>query len=292
METLKNKIDFTLIFEVKNANPNGDPMFGNRPRVNYEEFGEVSDVCLKRKIRNRLMQMGEDIYVVSQDDSDDFDSLKARFDDFDKQEGVSKKVSKVETFREAYSQICNRWLDVRTFGQVFAFGNFSLGVRGAMSIQSAFSIDKVEINSIQITKSVNSESKKGTSKDSSTMGMKHRIDYAVYRTNGSINTHFAEKNGLNEDDVAKIKEAIKTIFENNVSSARPEGSMRVVGLIWWTHDSLAGNTPSYKLYDAVQVVKKDGVYAPSKLGDYSLCLSEESQPSGVTREIVINEFDK
>ena len=290
METLNNKIDFTLIFEVKNANPNGDPMYGNRPRTNYEELGEVSDVCLKRKIRNRLRQMGEEIFVVSQEDSDDFDSLKDRFDAYKKEANLSDKTSKHDELGKIYSKVCEKWLDVRTFGQVFAFGNFSLGVRGAMSIQSAFSVDKIEVNTMQITKSVNSETK--DKKGADTMGMKHRVDYAVYRTNGGINVHFAEKNGFTQEDAEKIKKAIMTIFENDVSSARPEGSMRVIGFVWWTHSTPAGNVPSFKLFDSVEVVKDEAVDMPHKLSDYHLKLSNESELSGVKQEVVINEFDK
>ena len=276
METLNKKIDFTLIFEVKNANPNGDPLNGNRPRVNIEDLGEVSDVCLKRKIRNRLQQMGEKIFIQSQDDTvDDFASLADRFKDFAKQEGldISKKTKELEKIRQ---KACENWIDVRTFGQVFAMNSlegFSLGVRGAMSIQPAFSIDPVEIESMQITKSVNSDTKE-SGKDSSTMGAKHRVNYALYCTNGSINTHFAQKNGFTYYDALKIKEALKTLFENDLSSARPEGSMRVVKLIWWEHDNLTGQIPSVKLFDSVKIEKSNAVDIPTKLSDYSITVED------------------
>lgn len=286
METLNKKIDFTLIFEVKNANPNGDPLNGNRPRVNIEDLGEVSDVCLKRKMRNRLQQMGNNIFVQSQDDADDnFASLADRFSSFAKQTNldVSKKTKDLESIRK---KVCENWIDVRSFGQVFAFNSlsgFSLSTRGAVSIQSAFSVDPIEIETLQITKSVNSDTKDG-GKSSDTMGTKHRLNYALYRTNGSINTHFAQKNGLTYEDALQIKEALKTLFENDISAARPEGSMRVVKLIWWEHDNLTGEVPSATLFDTVKVRKVENVGVPLKLEDYNI----EIQESKVTPEMVVD----
>ena len=157
---LKNKIDFAVVFSVKNANPNGDPLNGNRPRVNYDGCGEVSDVCLKRKLRNRLQDMGEAIFVQSDDRRmDEFRSLKDRFDN---NEGI--KAAKGN--REKQTEIaCEVWYDVRAFGQVFAFGKdkeknddenaVSIGIRGPVTIQSAVSTEPVDISSLQITKSVN-----------------------------------------------------------------------------------------------------------------------------------------
>ncbi len=274
METLNKKIDFTLIFEVKNANPNGDPLNGNRPRMNIEDLGEVSDVCLKRKIRNRLQQEGNKIFIQSQDATDDdYASLADRFMAFAKEENldVSKKTKQLDIIRQ---KVCANWIDVRTFGQVFAMNSlngFSLGVRGCMSIQPAFSVDPVEIESMQITKSVNSDTKEGA-KSSDTMGLKHYLNYGLYRTNGSINTHFAEKNGFTEEDALKIKDALKTLFENDVSAARPEGSMRVVKLIWWEHDNYTGQLPSAKLFDSVKIKRKDGVEIAHSLDDYEITI--------------------
>lgn len=286
MDTLNKKIDFTLIFEVRNANPNGDPLNGNRPRVNIEDLGEVSDVCLKRKIRNRLQQNGESIFVQSQDDTvDNFASLVDRFKAFTEESklDISKKSRDLDKIRDA---VCEKWLDVRSFGQVFAFNSldkFSLSARGAVSIQPAFSVDPIDIETLQITKSVNSDTKE-SGKSSDTMGAKHRLSYALYRTNGSINTHFAEKNGFTYDDALKIKEALKTLFENDMSAARPEGSMRVVKLIWWEHNNLTGQVPSATLFDTVTIKKIDGVDIPSKLSDYEITIKE----SPVAREMVVD----
>ncbi len=282
MEKLQNKIDFTLIFEVKNANPNGDPLNGNRPRTNIEDLGEVSDVCLKRKIRNRLQQMqekdkkdGYDVFVQSQDDVDDnFKSLAERFSDFVKVNGYKiDKKTPMESLLQLRNAINNHWIDVRSFGQVFAFNtikDFSMGIRGAVSIQPAFSIDPIDIESIQITKSVNSDPTESGKKSADTMGTKHRVNYALYRTNGSINPHFAEKNNFTKEDAEMIKKALSTLFENDISSARPEGSMRVVKLYWWEHNTPSGDIPSIDLFDSVKIEKKDGVDIPTSLDDYTI----------------------
>lgn len=297
MEKLQNKIDFTLIFEVKNANPNGDPLNGNRPRTNIEDLGEVSDVCLKRKIRNRLQQMQEEnptqggnVFVQSQDDSNDnCRSLSERFSNLLKENNITVGKKTTTADMENIRELINKhWIDVRSFGQVFAFNSisgFSLGVRGAVSIQSAFSIDPVEIESIQITKSVNSDSTEAGKKSSDTMGAKHRVNYALYRTNGSINPHFAEKNGFSWDDAEKIKYALSTLFENDISSARPEGSMRVVKLFWWEHNSASGNVPSIDLFNSVIVKKKEDVDIPTKLDDYII---DNHEIGNVNCEIIVD----
>ena len=286
METLNKKIDFTLIFEARNCNPNGDPLNGNRPRMNIEDLGEVSDVCLKRKIRNRLQQENNEIFLQSQDDADDdCKSLADRFTLAMKELELNtgKNTKDMDKIKQA---VCDKWIDVKTFGQVFAFNtvkDFSLGIRGAMSIQSAFSIDPVEIETLQITKSVNSDTKDGK-KSSDTMGAKHRVNYALYRTNGSINTHFAKKNGFTNEDAEKIKYALQTLFENDASSARPEGSMRGVKLIWWEHNNLTGQMPSASLFDTVKITKKDNIEFATKLSDYDIKIEE----SIVKPELVVD----
>jgi CRISPR-associated protein Csd2 len=213
---------------VTNANPNGDPLNGNRPRQNYDGKGEMSDVCIKRKIRNRLQDMGDSIFVQSQDRTDDgFQSLRDRADSNEtlKKALVDKK-SKI-TSDEFASIACSEWTDVRSFGQVFAFkgSELSVGVRGPVSIQTAVSVEPVDVTSMQITKSVNSTT--SDTKGSDTMGMKHFVEFGVYVLKGSINTQLAEKTGFTKEDAEKIKMALQTLFANDVSSARPDGSMEV-----------------------------------------------------------------
>ncbi len=251
--SLSNKIDFALIFSVKKANPNGDPLNGNRPRTDYDGYGEVSDVCLKRKLRNRLLDMGEAIFVQSDDNrKDNCRSLKERFD-------RNEEIKKTKNRREQAKIACRTWYDVRAFGQVFAFeksekeGSVSIGIRGPVTIQTAVSVEPVDISSMQITKSVNLETNEEDpdKKGSDTMGMKHRVENGTYITFGSINCQLAEKTGFTDEDAEKLHEALKTIFENDESSARPAGSMEVVKLVWWKHNCKTGQYPSVKVHGSL-----------------------------------------
>ena len=267
---LTNKIDFAVIFSVRNANPNGDPLNQNLPRQDYEGHGEVSDVCLKRKIRNRLLDMGESIYVQSDDRRvDDFRSLKDRFDD-----------AKIKG-EDMATKACDKWFDVRAFGQVFAFKGkgskkneatkedsensdaVSIGIRGPVTIQSAFSLETINPCSLQITKSVNLETdkKQPDRKGSDTIGMKHRIDKAVYVTYGAISPQLASKTYFSDIDAEKIKLALQTLFKNDESSARPAGSMIVLKVIWWKHNCQSGQYSSAQVHDSLRkLILGDGTF--------------------------------
>ena len=257
MTSLSKKIDFALVIAVSNANPNGDPLNGNRPRTTSDGFGEVSDVALKRKIRNRLQDKGETIFVQSSDRADDEEpSLSARFNDYLKTLTKDEQKQKNVVFDE----VCGQWLDVRAFGQVFAFkkgkdvDGVSLGVRGPVSIQSAFSLEPIAIDDVQITKSVNSETTDSGKKDSATMAMKYRVSgREVYKTFGSISAQLAQKTGFSDEDAEKIKQALTTLFENDESSARPSGSMEVLKVVWFTHNCKGGQYSSAKVHRAVNV---------------------------------------
>ena len=270
MGQLANKIDFTVVFLVKNANPNGDPLNGNRPRQNFEGYGEISDVCIKRKIRNRLQDMDEKIFVQSDDRSDDGQkSLKDRADAVTELAKIIKDKAKDS---DKYAQVaCENWIDTRSFGQVFAFkgSDLSVGVRGPVSIQTAVSVLPIDITTMQITKSVNSVT--GDKKGSDTMGSKHFVDFGIYVFNGSINTQLAEKTGFTEEDALKIKEALRTLFENDASSARPDGSMEVLKVFWWKHPSKLGKYSSAKVHKAVKVQAK--VERPKSADDFSITVS-------------------
>jgi CRISPR-associated protein Csd2 len=268
--SLNNKIDFAVIFSVKNANPNGDPLNGNRPRTDYEGHGEVTDVCLKRKVRDRLQSDGHAIFVQSDEKkTDGMTSLQNRAysDEFGlgKDAFDSKKTPPQSTLKLA----CEKWFDVRAFGQIFAYkgdksgDGVSLPIRGPVTIQSAFSIDPVSITSTQITKSVSGEGD-GSKKSSDTMGMKHRIDSAVYVTFGAITPQLAEKTGFSDRDAKLIKAVLPKMFEGDASSARPEGSMTVEKVIWWEHNSKAGQYSSAKVHRTL-TVNADGSYELTKL---------------------------
>lgn len=271
MSILENKIDFKAIITVENANANGDPLNGNMPRTTNDGFGEISDVCLKRKIRNRLMDLDENIFVQSDDkNKDGFGSLRDRADGNETLKAELKKGKKAD--KEVYAKLANEaWIDVRSFGQVFAFkgSELSLGIRGPVSLHPAFSIDPIDVSSIQITKSVNSEGG-ASGKASDTMGMKHRVDFGVYILKGSINVQLAEKTGFSEEDAEKIKEAIRTLFVNDSSAARPEGSMNIHKLYWWKHNNKIGQYSTKNIHESIKVIKKDGVTFPKNIEDYDI----------------------
>lgn len=271
MSTLKNKIDFVVLIAVTNANPNGDPLNGNRPRTTYTGKGEISDVCIKRKIRNRLQDMGARIFVQSDERSDDgFHSLSDR---------ASKTVTQYANKDDYASKACAEWFDVRAFGQVFAYKNkdkdkegISVGVRGPVSIHQAMSISAVDINSMQITKSVNSEPTDDGKKSSDTMGSKHMVEFGLYEIKGSINVQLAEKTGFSEEDADMIKEALRTLFINDASAARPDGSMEVIRVYWWKHNNKIGQYSSAKVHKSLQVSAKDGIQSPKSADDYIVAL--------------------
>ncbi|HHX62031.1 MAG TPA: type I-C CRISPR-associated protein Cas7/Csd2 [Epulopiscium sp.] len=271
MSILENKIDFKAIITVENANANGDPLNGNMPRTTNDGFGEISDVCLKRKIRNRLMDLDENIFVQSDDkNKDGFGSLRDRADGNETLKAELKKGKKAD--KEVYAKLANEaWIDVRSFGQVFAFkgSELSLGIRGPVSLHPAFSTDPIDVSSIQITKSVNSEGG-ASGKASDTMGMKHRVDFGVYILKGSINVQLAEKTGFSEEDAEKIKEAIRTLFVNDSSAARPEGSMNIHKLYWWKHNNKIGQYSTKNVHESIKVIKKDGITFPKNMEDYNI----------------------
>ena len=257
--SLTNKIDFAVVFSVKNANPNGDPLDGNRPRTNYSGTGEISDVCIKRKIRNRLMQEGKEVFVQSDDSKlDECKSLRER---------AEKIIKSSKTPKENTLLACEKWFDVRAFGQVFAYSGdkkgsgVSIPIRGPVSIHTAFSLDKVSITSTQITKSASGEGD-GTKKGSDTMGMKHRVDEAIYVFYGSMNPQLASKTLFSDADAEVIKGILPTLFENDASSARPEGSMEVLKVVWWKHTSPHGNISSAKVHRSLSVSSAGEVSAP------------------------------
>ena len=269
MGEFTNKIDFEVLVMVKNANPNGDPLNGNRPRETYDGYGEISDVCIKRKIRNRLQDMGENIFVQSDERSDD--GCKSLADRTKSNASMQKALK--EKDKEAYAKAaCGTWIDVRSFGQVFAFkdDSVSVGVRGPVSVHSAFSVLPVSIDSMQITKSVNSKTEKEGKKSSDTMGMKHKISSALYVVKGSINHQLAEKTGFSDEDAEKIKEALRTLFVNDSSSARPDGSMEVCKVYWWKHNCPMGQYSSAKVHRLVKITAK--VDDPKEFADYDIVI--------------------
>lgn len=263
---LEHKIDFAVLVSVNMANANGDPLNGNRPRTDYNGFGEMSDVCIKRKIRNRMQDMGEKIFVQSEDRTDDgFGSLSER---------ASKTLGKIKDKTEYSEKACEEWLDVRAFGQVFAFkaDSVSVGVRGPVSIHQAVSVSPIDVQSMQITKSVNGEPSEKRSSD--TMGTKHFVRFGLYKIKGSINVQLAEKTGFSKVDAEILKECLKTLFINDSSAARPDGSMEVVKVYWWEHNCKDGQYSSAKVHNLLNISEKDGITEVSSVDDYNITLNE------------------
>ena len=287
--SLTKKIDFALIIGVKNANPNGDPLNGNRPRADFSGIGEMTDMCLKRKIRDRLQENGEMIFVQANERKDDgMVSLKNRYDGFikhleeknnsqttdllgDEVETKSKKKTSKKDVKkdEIAKSACENWFDVRSFGQVFAFSGkdedgVSIAVRGPVTLHSAYSIEPINITSTQITKSVNGDGASDVKKSSDTMGMKHRVDSGIYVAYGAMSPQLAERTGFSDADAEKIKTVLTQLFEGDASSARPEGSMQVLKLIWWEHNCKSGQYSSAKVHGSLKV-NADGSYVLSPL---------------------------
>lgn len=311
METLKNKIDFAVVFSVNHANPNGDPLYGNRPRTDYDGFGEVSDVCIKRKIRNRLMENGHNIFVQSDDnrmEGDEYKNLRERAE-----KELKSKPGEQKAYKE---EACKKWIDVRAFGQVFPWkggkkkksdgkkavneeqeekgddSGVSIGIRGPVSIHSAFSKSSVtgEINSQQIIKSTSNEGD-GVKRQSDQMGMKHRVNHGVYVFYGAINPQLASKTWFTDNDSKAIKDAIKRLFDNDESSARPAGSMEIVLVVWWSHNNPSGQYSSAVVHRSLDVKPK--VQDPKRIEDYAIKLKKLSgldpeifNPNNVTIEPV------
>ncbi|HFI0014089.1 TPA: type I-C CRISPR-associated protein Cas7/Csd2 [Streptococcus suis] len=279
---LEQKIDFMVTIEVREANANGDPLSGNMPRTNANNQGIISDVAIKRKIRNRMQDMGHSIFVQANDRIEDgLNSLEKRF-----KAQFSGKESD-EEINEKANQI---WLDVRSFGQVFTYlKDRSFAIRGPVSVSMAHSLEPIIISSLQITRSTNGvEPKKAGGRSSDTMGTKHFVDYGVYIVKGSINAYFAEKTGFTAEDAEVLKETLITLFENDASSARPEGSMRVREVFWFTHSNKLGNVSSARIFDLLEFDKEK--QDKSSYEEYAIGLKQkelaEFQAKGLKVEIL------
>lgn len=263
---LENKIDFMVTIEVREANANGDPLSGNMPRTDAKGHGLISDVAIKRKIRNRMQDFGHPTFVQGGDRiEDEFRSLEKRF---------SNQFNAKDSDEYIEEQANKLWLDVRSFGQVFTYLKKSIGVRGPVSINMAKSLEPIVISSLQITRSTNGmEAKNESGRSSDTMGMKYFVDYGVYLLKGSINPNFAEKTGFSTEDVEVIKQALVSLFENDASSARPEGSMRVREVFWFTHSNKLGNISSARVFDLFEFDKEN--QEKNTYEDYGIHLNQE-----------------
>lgn len=287
-EAIKNRYDFVILFDVENGNPNGDPDAGNMPRVDPETgYGLVTDVCLKRKIRNYVETVKEDdpgyrIYIKDQVPLQRSDAEALQY------LGVSKDLKAVkkddpELDRKIRDFMCQNFFDIRTFGAVmttFVKGALNCGqVRGPVQLSFARSIDpilpqEITITRVAITTEADAE-RKGTE-----MGRKYIVPYGLYRAEGFVSANLARRvTGFSQGDLDLLWQAILNMFENDHSAAR--GKMAVRELIVFRHESELGNAPAYKLFDAVHVERAEGVTVPRRYSDYTVWL-DDALPDGVT----------
>lgn len=286
---INNKVDFLITIEVKNANPNGDPLTSNMPRIDSLGYGIISDVCIKRKIRNRMQDQfkendlgeGYDIFVKANDRiDDDFKSLEKRYKAYFDKEKDNEIIEK---------SMNEKWIDVRSFGQVVTFNKKSIGIRGPVSISISKSLDPVITETMQIVRSTNGQDA-GEKRSSDTMGSKNFIDYGVYLVQGSVNSFYSERTGFDEKDLKILKEALRTLFINDVSSARPDGSMEIKEIYWFTHSNKLGNVSSAKIKQLVNYDQIDINNTNPSYEDYNFRLDDkklkEYKDKGLTLEII------
>lgn len=308
---LKNKINFVGYIEVNGANPNGDPTT-NEPRME-DDYGRITQVCLKRKIRNRLQDFGERIFVQQQNRTDDGKAtLLERYKESSEEVSKILRESKDFTFeqkKQVASIMQDKYMDVRLFGQIFPYnsnkskkkdedadnnnsndGNKSVNITGCVSISPAISIDMIEIRTDNITKSAPFES------GSDTMGTYHYVPFGVYKFYGSILPEFAKKNGVTTEDCDKLKNAIFTMFENDISNARPDGSMILRKLYWMevlpedSETDIKKTVISNPRYMLSRIKGNRLVDEPKKWEDYSFDDAElmKLQEAGVAKIDLLN----
>lgn len=283
MSEIKNRIDFVYMFDVQDGNPNGDPNAGNLPRVDAETgMGLVTDVCLKRKVRNYVqvaknLEDGYDIFIKEKS------VLNTLIDKAHDDVEVKNAKDKTEAARRF---MCKNYFDIRTFGAVMSTGNNAGQVRGPIQLTFARSVDPVETSEHSITRMAVATEKEADKQEGGnrTMGRKATVPYGLYVCHGFISANLAQQTGFSEDDLALFWEALKNMFDTDRSAAR--GLMSAQKLIVFKHDSMLGNAPANKLFDLVTVTKKcDG--APRSFKDYFVTIDKDNVPSGVTVEELI-----
>lgn len=284
MNELKNRIDFVYIFDVKDGNPNGDPDAGNLPRVDAETgMGIVTDVCLKRKVRNYVqvskeLAQGFDIFIKEKA------ILNNAIDKAHDSESVKNAKDKTEAAREF---MCKNYYDVRTFGAVMSTGKNAGQVRGAVQLTFSRSVNPVTTTEHSITRmavATEDEAKKQNG-ENRTMGRKATVPYGLYVCHGFISPSLAKQTGFSEEDLELFWEALKNMFDLDHSAAR--GLMSAQKLIVFKHDSVLGNAPANKLFDLVKVEKIQSDVIPRSFADYKVTIDTDKLPSGVTMEELI-----
>ena len=287
-DIIKNRYEFSVLFDVENGNPNGDPDAGNMPRVDQEtNLGLVTDVCLKRKIRNYIETACEEKegYRIYIKDNVILENRNNEAFEYYKVDPTDKNLKKNDPDIEFKLKnfMCRNFYDIRAFGAVittFTKGNLNCGqVRGPVQLGFAKSVDPIMPQEITITRMAAS-----TEKDPAhTMGRKFIVPYALYRVDGYISANLAQKvTGFNEDDLELFWKAILNMFELDHSAAR--GKMSTRKLFIFKHESILGNAPAYKLFDLIKIHKKDKEITPRSFDDYEVSVDNNNLPSGVILE--------
>ena len=283
MSELKNRIDFVYIFDVQDGNPNGDPDAGNLPRVDAETgMGLVTDVCLKRKVRNYVQTAkgqanGYDIFIKEKA------VLNTLIDKAHDDSEVKAAKNKTEAARMF---MCKNYYDIRTFGAVMSTGKNAGQVRGAIQLTFARSVDTIATAEHSITRMAVATEKEAEKQggDNRTMGRKATVPYGLYVCHGFISANLAQQTGFSEEDLALFWDALKNMFDVDRSAAR--GLMSAQKIIVFKHEDVLGNAPANKLFDLVKVEKVcDG--APRSFSDYTVTIDKDKLPANVTVEELI-----
>jgi len=289
MSTVQSRYDFVYLFDCQDGNPNGDPDSDNSPRVDPETFqGLVSDVCLKRKIRDYIYQTqkdgagvkkGYDIYVTSGSTLES--KQKRAYEHLKEQVTAAGPKTKKEDIDRARDWMCANFFDIRAFGAVMSVTDFNCGqVRGPVQLMFARSNDRVFTTEHTISRQAFT-GEKDVKSGTGTFGRKHTVAYGLYRTHGFINPVFAEQTGFSEEDLKLLWKAFCSLFELDRSAAR--GLMAPRGLYIFKHDSKLGSAPAHQLFESVSVKLKDGVVSPRSFSDYTVTVPEASElPNGIT----------
>lgn len=288
-ELIRNRYDFALIFDVQDGNPNGDPDAGNLPRIDPETgHGLVTDVCLKRKVRNYVQltkkeQQGFGIYikekaVLIRAHEEAYNAIGAG----ELLKGEDKKRKGGDKVEEARQWMCKNFYDIRTFGAVMSLGINCGQVRGPIQMTFGRSVDPVvtlehSITRMAVATEAEAEKQQG---DNRTMGRKNTIPYGVYVAHGFVSAHLANQTGFNEDDLNLFWDAVCNMFEHDRSAAR--GLMSTQKLVIFKHDSELGNAPAHELFKRVRIARKDTSKPPRSFDDYSFVIDSEGLPSGVS----------
>jgi CRISPR-associated protein Csd2 len=287
--SLTNRYDFVLLFDVKDGNPNGDPDAGNLPRLDAETgHGLVTDVCLKRKVRNFVGMVKDEqppyeIYVKEKAVlNNQHKRAYVGIDRADLLEGDDKKRKGGDAVGDARKWMCRNFFDVRTFGAVMSTGINCGQVRGPVQLTFARSIDPIIAQEHSITRmavATEAEAEKQGG-DNRTMGRKHTVPYGLYMAHGFVSSFLAKQTGFSEDDLELFWQALNQMFEHDRSAARGEMSTR--GLYVFKHDSELGNAPAHKLFEHIRARRKDGVEVPRSFADYTVDVQDSDLPAGVT----------